>query len=327
MPLTEERLRAAAMQAAAEPGVQAVVLFGSRARRTHRKASDWDVCVVGVGDRARAEQALGLAFEEQGEVDLLCADTDQVLRGASQGTVWAGVVIEGQVLAGDSEILREIEVQPVRTDTAGETMANIRVAIVRGLQATVSSGPNEDVHGRNARMREGTRASADAAEMVTRMMMALAGVQPSGGHLVARHAEILERHAATQGTETARELVRAMARLARRMNGGTQRAHNALYHGQADPEKTWRERVFRAMATHAALIEGLLAGEGPLAGLKQHAQRQALAETMHQTARDVRESRQEFSKRYGIDADEVVIKTMEQWCERCEQASAKAGSA
>ena len=81
------------------------------------------------------------------------------------------------------------------------------------------------------------------------------------------------------------------------------------------------------MATHAALIEGLLAGEGPLAGLKQHAQTQALAETMHQAARDVRESRQEFSKRYGIDADEVVIKTMEQWCERCEQASAKAGSA
>lgn len=325
MPLTEERLRAAAVQAAAEPGVQAVVLFGSRARRTHRKASDWDV--VGIGDRARAEQALGLACEEQGEVDVLCADTDQVLREASQGTVWAGVVVEGQVLAGDSEILREIEVQPVKTDTAGETMANIRVAIVRGLQATVSPGPNEEAHGRNARMREGTRASADAAEMVTRIMTALAGVQPSGEHLVARHAEILVRHVATQGTETARELVRAMARLAGRMNGGTQRAHNALYHGQADPEKTWRERVFHAMATHAALIEGLLAGEGPLAGLKQHARRHALTETMHQAARDVRESRQEFSKRYDFDADEVVIKTVEQWCARCEQASAKAGSA
>ena len=327
MPLTEERLRAAAMRAVAEPGVQAVVLFGSRARKTHRKASDWDVCVVGVGDRARAEQALGLAFEEQGEVDLLCADTGRVLRDASQGTVWAGVVTEGRVLAGDGEILKEIEVQPVNTDTVGETMANIRVAIVRGLQATVPPGPNEEVHGRNARMREGSRASADAAEMVPRIMMALAGVQPSGGHLVARHAEILERHSATQDTETARELVRAMARLAGRMNGGTQRAHNALYHGQADLEKTWRERVFHAMATHSALIEGLLAGEGPLAGLKQHARRQALTETMRQAARDVRETRNEFSKRYGGDADEVVITKMERWCQRCEQASARAGNA
>ena len=207
MPLTEERLRAAAMRAVAEPGVQAVVLFGSRARKTHRKASDWDVCVVGVGDRARAEQALGLAFEE------------------------------------------------------------------------------------------------------------------CGGHLVARHAEVLERHSATQDTETARELVRAMARLAGRMNGGTQRAHNALYHGQADPEKTWRERVFHAMATHSALIEGLLAGEGPLAGLKQHARRQAFTATMRQAARDARETRNEFSKRYGGDADEVVITKMEQWCQNAQRAA------
>ena len=204
--------------------------------------------------------------EERGEVDLQCADTGRVLRDASQGTVWADIVTEGRVLAGDGEILKEIEVQPVNPDTVGETMANIRVAIVRGLQATVPSGPNEEVHGRNARMREGSRASADAAEMATRIMMVLAGVQPSGGHLVTRHAEILERHSATQDTETARELVRAMVRLAGRMNGGTQRAHNALYHGQADPEKTLEgARVPRdgdAFRAHRGVARGRGAARG-----------------------------------------------------------------
>ena len=61
---TQERLRRTAVEAVGSiPGIEAVVLYGSRARGTARATSDWDIAILSHASRENEHTARGL-FDE-----------------------------------------------------------------------------------------------------------------------------------------------------------------------------------------------------------------------------------------------------------------------
>lgn len=99
---TYEALRAAAEEAVRrEPAIEAVVLFGSRARGTAHAGSDWDVAVLAAaGHEAEAKhQARKLEALETVETITLGCDSIEH-RHNDAGTVHAAIAREGRTLAG-----------------------------------------------------------------------------------------------------------------------------------------------------------------------------------------------------------------------------------
>ena len=190
--LTRTTIEQAARHAASHPGIDAVILFGSRVRGNARPSSDWDLCVVGDRKPHDLHALLGLAGAAASPVNLLWRNRRELRNETREGSVWADIVRHGAVLAGDSGLLRRIRIAPMRNvDIQWALLAAVDAAAECAEASAVSpEAPREHAQ---LRAVKGTALSARAAEFLTRALLGLMGAQPGGGHDVSADAGILER--------------------------------------------------------------------------------------------------------------------------------------
>ena len=258
----------AAERAVRHESIDAVILFGSRARGDAHVDSDWDICMVGSRRPEDIEATMALAEypDEQTRVDVLWRNRNRLREDTSAGTVWADVVRHGRVVAGDSAILANIEIKPMKESdiTRAFEIAGRKIAIA------VNHAREETAADGNLKVLisiDGTEASAFAAEQLSRGLLGLSGAQPGSGHDVNKNAEILESVADKSTDPKRADTLRAVANAIRRMNGGTHHARGAAYSGQAEPRDRWEDRIAEVARTYSEVLEGALAATGPLAGL------------------------------------------------------------
>ena len=106
----------AAKRAVRREGIDAVILFGSRARGDAHGRSDWDICMVGSRRPEDIEGTMGLVEHRDGHTrfDILWRNRDRLREDTREGTVWADVVRQGRVVAGDTAVLANIEIKPMK---------------------------------------------------------------------------------------------------------------------------------------------------------------------------------------------------------------------
>ena len=275
----------AARQAVKHEGVDAVILFGSRARGGAHEMSDWDVCMVGTQEPKHIEAVMGLIEwrHEAGRVDVLWRDRDALRDDTSAGTVWADVVRHGRVLAGDRRILNGIEIKPMKRSQVilalGTATQKIETAVLDARRATAAS-PRRQVRAEI----EGTEASAAAAEHLSRGLLGLVGLQTGSGHDVETNANVLRTAAQETADPDRARTLRALAGALARTNGGTHHAHSATYTGEPEPRERWEGRIAEVARTYAEVVEGVMHGTGPLAGLGRIAERTLAREIVTEEA-------------------------------------------
>ena len=175
------------------PGVDAVVLFGSRARGEPHEYSDWDLCVVGDHEPEDVVRTL-LPLEigtDGARVDVLWRDRGKLRNETSAGTVWAGIVRDGKIIAGDAAVLTDITVGPMKRKDivqAFRTAADKACTTVE-LVAKEANAVGTRVFDRN---QQGTRTSCAAAEHLSRALTGMVTGQPAGRHDVNADAGILD---------------------------------------------------------------------------------------------------------------------------------------
>ena len=284
-------IRDAAERAVRHEGVDAIILFGSRARGDTHHASDWDLCMVGSHRPERIEEAMGLEDYryESGRVDIIWQDRNTLCHETSAGTVWAEIVRHGRVLAGDPKILHNIEIKPIKKSDIARAFAittkKVETAVHHAREASRSS-PNR----RALAEIEGTEASAFAAEQLSRALVGLLGEQPGGGHDVNTNAKVLQRAAEKTIDSDQAHTLQAVADAIERTNGGTHDARGATYTAKAEQREQWEGRIAQVARTYTEVIEGVMAGTGPLAGLHAIAESGRAREIIANEAEAARET-------------------------------------
>ena len=86
--------------------IEAVVLYGSRARGDHRRGSDWDIAVLSRLNRDDALEAAKPLCEpeivKRHWTEILCSSSETIEREANTaGTLGARIAREGVLIAGD----------------------------------------------------------------------------------------------------------------------------------------------------------------------------------------------------------------------------------
>ena len=319
MALTRTTIERAARHAASHPGIDAVILFGSRVRGNARPWSDWDLCVVGDRKPHDIHELLGLAGAATPPVDLLWRSSRELREETREGSVWAEVVRHGAVLAGNPGLLHGIRIEPMRNvDIQWALLAAVDAATECAEASTVAPEAPED----HAELQavKGTALSARAAEFLTRGFLGLMGAQPVGGHDVSGDARILERHAQAQAPGPEREVMDAMIPLIRAMDGGTHEAHAAWYSRKAEPDGRWQQRAKEVMRAHAALMAGALQGEGALGRLEKHSRTQSVREGLETSARNAAYQAERLLRRDRASLDDDMCAALEAWRSACRSA-------
>ena len=99
---TQARLQRTAAEAVGSiPGIEAVVLFGSRARGTTRAASDWDVAILSHAN-SDDERAARRLFGELEQVSPIVMQPESIEEHCNQGLrIESAIARQGRLLAGD----------------------------------------------------------------------------------------------------------------------------------------------------------------------------------------------------------------------------------
>ena len=319
MVLTRTTIEQAARHAASHPGIDAVILFGSRVRGNARPSSDWDLCVVGDRKPHDLHALLGLADAVASPVNLLWRNRRELRDETREGSVWADIVRHGAVLAGDPGLLRRIRIAPMRNvDIQWALLAAVDAAAECAEASAVSpEAPRE--HAQLLAVK-GTALSARAAEFLTRGLMGLMGAQPGGGHDVSVDAGILERRARAQPPGLEREIMDALIPMIRTMDTGTHEAHAVWYSREAEPSGRWQQRAKNVMHTHAALITGALQGEGALRKLERHPTTRSVRQGIEASARNAAYQADRLLRRDGASLDDDMRAALESWRNASPQA-------
>ncbi len=201
------------------PDGLAAVLFGSRARGTHRPDSDWDIALV---SRSESQLPDGIPLRELDGVDVwVLPESDLRQRANALGSLAFEVARDGRLIAGRWK----------RPQTEG-----IRVSIDVKVWKSNMGQALDDVHAAAASLDrvawkealdEAARAcgrfvscSADSAEFLGKAALVRRLVQPESTHNLDRLAKELEN---------ARPEHAAMAARLRELNGDTSRHHLGPY--------------------------------------------------------------------------------------------------
>lgn len=243
-PTTEERLRRAAVAAVeARPGIEAVVLFGSRARGGRaRPGSDWDVAILA---RAGAveERSARAALQGLEGVNAIVLTPDAIREHRNHaGRVEAAVARQGRLLAGGwtrPRCRREnLDMEPEEF-REGLTIAtgDLRGAVT----ALCDAAADGRTYAANA-----VELSQQAAEAVAKGVIAGLGLSPAAAHDLEALATQLE--SAYRGRREGEEERRSFASAIRGLNGDTRAAHVARYSRRPveDPSRTV-ERIIRTL--------------------------------------------------------------------------------
>ena len=186
----------------------------------------------------------------------------------TEGTVWAAIVRDGQVVAGDEKSLADIEIKPMKRTDIVQALSiagrKIKTAINHAREETAAHESEKLLINI-----DGTTDSAAAAEHLARGLLGLLGAEPGGGHNVAGDADVLEAAAHGALTRDQTYTLRGVANAIRRMNVGTHDAGGATYAGTAERRDQWEHRIAQVARAYAEVVDGVMNAAGPLAGLAQ----------------------------------------------------------
>ena len=206
-----------------DPSVEAVVLFGSRARGTAHARSDWDVAVIERNETT--DDAACRLFDDLPGVRPLRFGADEIERHKdTAGALEAALVRQGVALAGDwdpPECRDEgltIDIVRLRANLENAT-DEIRSAVVAGISHLYATDRRQSDWTRI------TTASVAAAEHMAKAILTGFGLTPREVHFVDALAEQLRK--AYRGRDDARQTY--WADRIQAMNGTTrtQRLHDA----------------------------------------------------------------------------------------------------
>ncbi len=217
--------RAARAVLDAWPEARAAVLFGSRARGTHRANSDWDIAFITAGDGDRCgtvPHSVPFRCANLGTyVNHIAIPEKLVERTAlSIGHVGRGIARDGRILAGDWS-RPAMEGTPLMD--AGRYMRSLYASLARIARASEAAAAIEPTLVRYEileRTDQFVAATADAAEHLAKAVMGRHGID-------AWHTHDLNDLA----TQARRAGLGVLADDLVRMNGATRTDHTAVYSG------------------------------------------------------------------------------------------------
>ena len=236
---TRARLKRTAVEAVGSiPGIEAVVLYGSRARGTARAASDWDIAILShaAPDDERAAEKL---FGHLELVQPIVMPPESIDEHCNTGTrLEAAIARQGQLLAGDwtPPQCRDEDLDVELGDL--KRIVNVGTSDLCGAFLGLC----------NATVREllyspkVVEDSQQAAESLAKSIIAGFGLSPVTVHDLAELAKQLEN--AYRGRKREADERRRFAAAIRELDGKTQIAHVARYH--ASPVE-WPERTAKRM--------------------------------------------------------------------------------
>ena len=222
-PTTYERLRRAAVKTVETcPGVEAVLLFGSRARGTPHPHSDWDVAVLSRADPAGGQDACRFLgkLERVNPVFLTPESIEENRDRAPR--LEAAIARQGRLLAGAWTRppcrTEHLEMEP--EDFRGD----LEIAI-RDIENAVAQLCNAFLDGDDY-VPNLVELSQQAAEGVAKSIVAGHGLVPIATHELNELAAQLENAYRGRRGGAARRL---FARAIRELNGNARAAHGARY--------------------------------------------------------------------------------------------------
>ena len=222
-PTTYDRLRRTAVKAVENcPGIEAIVLFGSRARGTAHPKSDWDVAVLSRAESAVEQDACRLLGEHE-RVNAIVLRPEAIEEYRDRATrLEAAIARQGRLLAGTWSRpecrMEDLEMDP------DEFREGLEVAI-RDIQNAVSLLCDAALDG-DEYVPNLVELSQQAAEAVAKSIVAGHGLTPTATHELNELATQLEN--AYRGRRGGAER-RRFAEAIRDLNGNTRAAHGARY--------------------------------------------------------------------------------------------------
>ena len=236
---TQERLRRTAAEAVGSiPGIEAVVLYGSRARGTARATSDWDIAILSHAS-PEDEHAAKRLFGGLERVHPIVMNPKSIETHCDQGTrIESAIARQGQLLAGEwipprcrSEDL-DVTAEDIgdNLDIATRDVRSAFLALCDAAFKGQSYVPNvvED--------------SQQAAETLAKTIIAGLGLSPTAVHDLNALATQLEN--AYRGRTRGAQARRRFAAAIRGLDGNTEAAHTARYHdGPVERPARTAERV------------------------------------------------------------------------------------
>ena len=221
------------------PGVEAVVLFGSRARGTARPKSDWDVAVLSRADSAVEQDACRLLGEHE-RVNAIVLRPEAIEEYRDRATrLEAAIARQGRLLAGTWSRpecrMEDLEIDP------DEFREDQEIA-VRDIATAVTQLCNAALDG-DEYVPNLVELSQQAAEAVAKSIVAGHGLTPTTTHELNELATQLEN--AYRGRRGGDER-RLFAQAIRELNGNPQAAYGARYtRGQVEAPADTVERLLR----------------------------------------------------------------------------------
>jgi len=232
---THTRLRRTAAEAMGSiPGIEAVVLYGSRARGSARAASDWDIAILShaAPEDERAAQRL---FDHLERVHPIVMHPESIEEHCNTGTrLEAAIARQGRLLAGDWTPPR-CRIEDLDVESA-DLKRNLHVAtgdLSSAFLALCNAAFRELLYSPNV-----VEYSQQAAEALAKSIIAGFGLLPVTVHDLDALAAQLEN--AYRGRTRGAEERRWYAAAIRELDGKTKIAHVARYH--ASPVE-WPERT------------------------------------------------------------------------------------
>ena len=221
---TQARLRRTAAKAVGSiPGIEAVVLFGSRARGAARQASDWDVAILSraAPDDERAARRLLGKLER---VHPIVMSPESIEEHCNRGIrIESAIVRQGQLLAGHwtppSFRTEDLDVKPEDFERSLDTTTSD----LRGAFFALCNAASRGAHYSAKVVEE----SQQATETLAKTIVAGFGLSPAAVHDVDQLADQLEN--AYRGRTRDAEERKRFAAAIRELDGNTEAAHIARY--------------------------------------------------------------------------------------------------
>ena len=232
---THARLRRTAAEAVGSiPGVEAVVLYGSRARGTARATSDWDVAILSHAS-PDDERAARRAFDGLDRVHPIVVKPESIEAHCNEGLrLESAIARQGRLLAGEWTPppcrTGDLDVEPEdfrkHLDTATHDLRSALVILCATAHRELLYVPKV------------VEESQQAAEAVAKTVIAGFGLSPATVHDLDELAVQLEN--AYRGRTREAEDRRSFAAAIRELDGNTKAAHGARYEaGPVEmPERT-----------------------------------------------------------------------------------------
>jgi len=222
---THERLRRTAAEAVGSiPGIEAVVLYGSRARGTARATSDWDIAILSHAS-PDDEQAAKRLFGDLERVHPIMVNPESLDAHCNRGIrIESAIARQGKLLAGDWTPPR---CRSEDLDVAAEDIGYNLDIVTGDLCSALLALCNVAFTGRTYEPRI-VEYSQQAAETLAKTMIAGFGLSPTAVHDLSALATQLEN--AYRGRVRGAEARRRFAAAIRALDGNTKVAHEARYH-------------------------------------------------------------------------------------------------